>query len=151
MRVPYASTKEEMKPCLRYSSVTYSGTVTLAGSINASPTGATDIPTCTASQTVTLNSTTSGTATITANSTAASAALNWPNERDRRGWGTTGGAVVALLLLPWISRRRRQWHSLMDVLVAAMLFGGLAGCGGGGSTTTPPSNPGTTAGNYTLQ
>ncbi len=128
----------------------YAGTVTLACSLTASPTGATDLPTCTASQTVTLNSTTtSGTATVTLSTTAATASLNWPKVRNGIG-RIAGEATLALLLLPWIPRRRRRWLSLMGVLMAVALFGGLAGCGGGGSGTTPPSNPGTTPGNYTV-
>jgi hypothetical protein len=131
----------------------YAGTISLACGITSSPTGATDLPTCTATQTATLSSViTSASPTVTVNSTAASAALTWPDVRNGRGVAATGSAAFALLLLPWIPRRRRNWLSLIVVLVAAMLLGGVVACGGGaaGSTTPPPLHPGTAAGNYII-
>lgn len=132
----------------------YAGTVFLVCAITSSPSGATDLPTCTTTQTVALTSaTTSATATIAVNSTAASAAVTWPNVRNGRGWAVTGGTALALLLIPWIPRKRRNCLSLIGVLVATTLLGGLVACGGvggGRSTTPPPSNPGTTKGSYTV-
>lgn len=132
----------------------YAGTVSLTCSVTSSPSGASDIPTCTATQTVTLGgTTTSGTASVTVNSTAASNASIWPEVRPGSGWATGSGAVLALILLPWIPKRRRSWAARLFLLIGLTLAGGLSACGGGGGGgTTPvsPSNPGTTAGNYTI-
>jgi hypothetical protein len=132
----------------------YSGTVSLTCAITSSPAGATDSPTCTANQTVTLSSTTtSETATVTVNSTAASAALSRPQAPSSGARGAAGGAALALILLPWIARRRRNWFSLLVLAFLLMLIEGVSACGGGGGGgTTPitPSNPGTTAGGYTV-
>jgi hypothetical protein len=122
----------------------YTGTVSLACTITASPAGAAHIPTCTAIQTVSLNSTnTSGTATVNVASTAVSAALASPNPIGRYDWAVQGGVALALLLLPWIPRKRRSWLSLVGILIATSLLSGLVACGGGASVHT-------TAGNYTV-
>ena len=132
----------------------YAGTVTLACAVTSSPTGATDLPTCTSNQTATLSSnTTSATATVTVNTTAASSsALTWPQVGKGRKWaGAGGGAALAVLIILWMPRRRRNCQSLLGILVLMTAFGAAAGCGGGGGgTTPPPSNPGTTAGTYTI-
>lgn len=134
----------------------YSGTVSFTCSITSSPVGASDIPTCTASQTVTLSSTTtSGTASVTVNTTAASSgALARPKLGRSKGWGGAGGTVLALLIFLWTPRQRRHWRSMFGILVLLAVFGGLGGCGGGGgsggSGTTQSTNPGTTAGSYTI-
>ncbi len=138
------------------SSTGYVGTVTLACALTSSPTGATDLPSCsvTSGSPVTLSSTTtSGTATVTVSTTAASsAALAYPKLPGKgRGWeGAGGGAVLAFLLFLGIPARRRSWRSMLGILVMMAALGSLAACGGGSSTTTPPGNPGTTAGTYTF-
>jgi hypothetical protein len=129
----------------------YAGTVSLVCSATSSPTGAADIPTCTAAQTATLSPTaSSGTVSVTVNSTAASSGLVWPKVFPGNGWTVGGGAVLALILFPWVPKRRRSWAALPMLAFALVLMGGLSACGGkgGGGTTTP--NPGTTAGNYTI-
>jgi hypothetical protein len=132
----------------------YAGTVSLICSVTSSPSGASDTPTCTATQTVTLSATTtSGTASVTVNSTAATSGLIWPKVRLGCGWTARGGALLALILVPWISKRRRSWAALILLLIGLTLIGDFTACGGGGGGgTTPvmPSNPGTTAGNYTI-
>ena len=130
----------------------YAGTVSFKCSVTSSPAGASDLPTCTASQTVTLSSTTtSGQAVVTVNSTAPTAALHMPALRNGRGWfAGTGGALVAFVLF-FVPRRYRLWQWIAIALFALVLFGTLSACGGGGSSvSTPPSNPGTTPGTYTL-
>ena len=130
----------------------YAGTVSFKCSVTSSPTSASDLPTCTASQTVTLSSaTTSGQAVVTINSTASTAALRMPAMRNGRGWvGGTGGAILAFVVF-FVPRRRRLWQWIPIALFALVLFGTLSACGGGGrSVSTPPPNPGTTPGSYTL-
>ncbi len=130
----------------------YAGTVSFKCSVTSSPVGASDLPTCTASQTVTLTSTTTtGQAFVTVSSTAPTAALQRPVLPNSRGWlGETGGAIVALVMF-FVPKRRRSWRWITIALLAFVLFGTLSACGGGGgSVSTPPPNPGTTAGGYTL-
>ena len=136
----------------------YAGTVTLTCAVTTQLQGANDLPTCSATQTVTLSaSTTSGTATVTVNTQAASSSeVVWPAARKR--WGKAGGgAVLALLVFLWIPNRRRRWWSMLSVLAVMAVLGSLAGCGtkaggssGGGGGGGGNSNPGTTAGAYTV-
>jgi len=131
----------------------YAGTVTLACALTTSPSGATDLPTCSGgSSTVALSGgATTGTATITVSSTSASSAmLVWPKAGGKgRGWAGAGGAVLAFLVLLVTPARRRSWRSMLGVLVLMAALGTLAGCGG---KKTPPTtgNLGTTAGVYTF-
>jgi sugar lactone lactonase YvrE len=128
----------------------YTGTVTLSCTVTASPAGAVDSPTCTTSGTVSLSgTTTSGTATVTLNSTAARASL----VRDVNWWKKTGsGAALAALLFVVVPRRRLRWRAVAALVFLATVAGGLVACGGGGSgsKTNQPTNPGTTAGAYTI-
>jgi subtilase family serine protease len=132
----------------------YAGAVTLTCALTSSPTGATDLPTCSgASSAVNLSSgTTSGTATVTVNTTAASSsALAWPRLGKGRGWtGGGAGALLAFLVFMGIPARRRSWRSMLGVLVAMVVLGSLAGCGGSSGGGGGQSNPGTTAGAYTF-
>ena len=133
----------------------YAGTVSLACSVTNSPAGATDLPTCSSSQTVTLSpSTTAGTATVTIATTAPSTSALI---LKRDGWtGLIGGGILALLILPWGSGRIRKGKTLLQMLVLIIVLRGLGGCGGGGGSSssggsgTQPTNPGTTAGSYTI-
>lgn len=136
----------------------YAGTVGFTCAVTSSPSGASDMPTCSASQPVTLSAdTTSGTATVTVNTTpATSGALTFPSLRRKGRWsGIAGGGALALLVMFGIPRQRRKWLSMICCLFATALLGALIACGGGGgSTSTPPSkpttNPGTTPGSYTI-
>jgi hypothetical protein len=138
------------------SATDYAGTVTLTCALTNSPSGATDLPTCsvTSGSPVTLSSgTTSGTATVTVSTTAASAALLYPKLPGKgRGlfnlFGAGSGAALALLLFFGIPARRCSWRSMLGILVLMAALGSLAACGG--TPTTTQSNPGTTAGTYTF-
>jgi hypothetical protein len=102
-------------------------------------------------QTVTLSSnTTSGTASVTVNTSAASsAAVVRPKLRERQGWGAAGeSALIALLLFLWPPAQLRKWRRIFGVLALIALFGLMTACGGVG--TTQQTNPGTTAGTYTI-
>jgi len=128
----------------------YAGTITLTCSVTAEPTGATDIPTCIGGQ-VTLNSsTTSGTVGVSVSSTAASASLMRPRPATGSGWAGPGEAVLAVLVFLWVPGKQRKWRALLGVVFGLILLGNLVACGGGGGGSTQTSNPGTTAGSYTI-
>jgi hypothetical protein len=131
----------------------YAGTVSLSCAVTASPTGATDLPTCTGGQTVTLSSgSASGTATVTVNTTGASiGALSRPKAGKGRGLnGYSGGAILALAVLLGIPAQRRKLRSFLVVLFALAALGGIVACGGTSSNVQTQTNPGTTAGTYTI-
>jgi LysM repeat protein len=132
------------------SSTGYTGTVTLTCAVTASPAGATDLPTCLGGPAVTLTSgTQSGTATVMVNTTAAiSSAL--PGSKTGKGWGgASTGVVLALLAFLEIPARRRKWLSALGILAVIAVLESLAGCGGS-SGSNNATNPGTTAGHYTI-
>jgi hypothetical protein len=124
----------------------YTGTVMLACVLTSSPTGATNLPSCSAgSSTVTLGgSTTSGTATVTVTTTGSSSAMARPDANGfGRGWAG-GGAVLAILFFFGIPARRRRWLSMLGVLTLMVVLGGLSACGGKSTSSA------TTAGSYTF-
>ena len=132
----------------------YAGTVSLTCAITASPTGATDMPTCSAAQSVTLSSSvTSGTATVTVSSTAPSGQSSSHLAMEKRWKGFGGGAALAILLL-LVPGRLRFYRGFLGLGLIAFIASELLACGGGGGsggTGNPTqSNPGTTAGNYTV-
>jgi hypothetical protein len=130
----------------------YAGKVTLTCALTSSPSGATELPTCSAgTSTITLTSGTStGTATVTVNSTAATTALMLQRGHKPSGWAASGGLVLAVFMLFGIPARRRSWQSMLGALVLMIALGALAGCGGGNSKHVSSGNAGTTAGNYTF-
>jgi len=131
----------------------FTGAVSLSCAIT--PVAASDPPTCSVPATVTVSGATAQPATLTVNTTAATA-MNQPASLP---WRAAGGALLACVALLFVPLRRRSWLALM---VCAALFaaaaamgcgsgtstsgGGGAGGGGGGGGT----NPGTTAGTYTV-
>jgi pseudomonalisin len=133
----------------------YAGMVSFSCAITQSPTGATDLPSCTVTQSVTLSSSvTSGTATVTVTSTAASGHASPHVASGRRWTGLGGGAALAILLFA-VPKRSRFYRTLCSFVLLGLLASSLVACGGGGSNSgggsgTNPSNPGTTAGNYTI-
>jgi subtilase family serine protease len=129
----------------------YAGTVSLSCAITASPSGATDVPTCAAAQSVTLSSSaTTGTAMVTLSSTAAS---SQSSKRVAMGRPWTGlGATLAILLFA-VPRRSRLYRAVFGLVLVGFLAAALVACGGGSSGGTgnnTQSNPGTTAGSYTV-
>jgi len=134
------------------SSSGYVGTVALSCSLTGSPTGASNLPTCSSSGTIALSATaTSGTATLSVTTTPTTTTeLRMPaNGKGLLGAGA--GAVLAMLFFFGIPARRRSWRAMLGMLLLITALGSLAACGGGGSsgggTTTIP---GTTAGTYTF-
>ncbi len=128
----------------------YAGTVTLTCALKTSPTGASDLPTCSpvaGNATVTLSSaTTTGNGMVSVTTTAATAKLAKP----RIGGWAGGGAVLAFVIFLGIPARRRSWRAMLGVLALMLTLGSLAACGGGGGGGGGGgnSNPGTTAGSY---
>jgi len=124
----------------------YAGTISLACALTSSPTGATNLPTCTNTGSVTLNaSTTTGTTTMTVNTTSATSALSIPRF-GRNGWRLGGGgSLLAVLVFLGLPNKRRRWHVTLGAVIAFIIVSGLSGCGG-----SSPGNKGTTAGAYTF-
>jgi sugar lactone lactonase YvrE len=136
----------------------FTGAVSLSCAIT--PTAASDPPTCSAPATVMVSGTTAQTATLMVSTTAPTTAAN---QHLRMPWqgaakGATGAALacVALLFVPW---RRRTWlatgRSWLALLAWLALFAAMAGMGCGGGSATGgggggQTNPGTTAGTYTV-
>jgi len=133
----------------------FTGNVTLTAFIATSRSGAVYLPILSFGSTspVSIISTTPGVATLTASTTAAtSSALVHPQLPGVQGL-TAGGAALACLLLFGIPARRRKWRAMLGmVALLAVLVGGIVACGGGSGSTSNnnPSNPGTTAGSYTV-
>lgn len=134
----------------------YSGTVSLACALATSPSGASDLPTCSVtsgSPVSVTNGVASGTATVTIDTTAATS-----SSLDRRGlpgWlGAGGGTALAFLISLGIPARRRNWRNLFGLLIVTVALSSLSACGGGssggGGGGGSGGNPGTTAGTYTF-
>ena len=128
----------------------FTGTVNLACAFvtNAS----TDPATCSVPASVSVSSASAVQATLTITTTAASTAMN--NQKNIF-WPTAGGGtVLACLLFFWIPKKRRSWLAMFVLLVFLGSIAGMA-CGGGGGGTTGGgggnSNPGTTAGTYSVK
>ncbi len=141
------------------SSSGYAGTVTLICSLSTTglPSGAMNLPSCTANQTIPLSaSTTSGNATLDVTTTAPVTTTFLELHKPGGGKGLLGmggGAVLALVFFFGIPARRRSWRSMLGILVAMVALGLLSSCGGGGSSSPVNNNPtvsGTTAGTYTF-
>ena len=132
----------------------FTGAVALTCAI--APAAASDPATCALSPaSVTISGATAGTSVLTLTTTAATtAALVHPKLR-RAPWYAAGGATLACVLLLVMPTRRRRWRTMLGMIVLfAFLAVGLLSCGGGGGTSSGggggTSNPGTTAGSYTV-
>ena len=122
----------------------FTGTVALTCAI--APTAANDPATCSlSSPSVSITGTTAQTSTLTISTTAATAM----NQPLKLFWPSTGGAVLAALCFFLVPRRRRNWLAMLGLLLL-FVSGAAIGCGGSNSIGTSPSNPGTTAGTYTV-
>jgi trimeric autotransporter adhesin len=120
----------------------FSGTVSLTCAVTASPSGATDSPTCLLNP---ASATT--TSTLTVATTGTSADLSRPKNLF---WPSAGGAVLALLVFFGIPARKRNWPALLGLLILFVAAGAI-GCGGGGSSSGGGGGGGgTTAGSYTV-
>ncbi len=132
----------------------FTGTVNMSCSLTSSPTGATNLPSCSlpSPSTVDITGTNAATITMTISSTAAtSGALVRPLDKF---FAVGGGITIAGLLLFGIPARRRSWRTILGVLVFATIVGFSIGCGGsgngGGGGGGGGGSSGTTAGTYTF-
>jgi hypothetical protein len=140
----------------------FTGSVALTCAVTASPTGAVDTPTCSATAPAAISGTGPVTATLTISTTAASTSSTGTLRNPlQRIFTFGGGGALAALLFFGLPIRRRGWKTLLSLLVFSVIAGAAIGCGGGtnspGSSTTNPgttnpgtTNPGTTAGSYTV-
>jgi hypothetical protein len=133
----------------------FTGSVTLSAAITSSPSGAQYPPTFSFGSTspVSITGTAAGTATLTITTTAATSAALVHPKRPGVPWYAAGGAALACILLFGIPGRRRSWRRMLGMLVFLVtLTGGMLACGVGGGSTVGggTSNPGTTAGTYTV-
>lgn len=130
---------------------TYSGTLNLACSLTASPTGAQNAPTCSLSPaSVTITSGGSATTVLTVKTTASTTSALASPSGMKLPWLGGGGTALAVLLMFGIPSRRRRWMPMLVVL-AMVALAGVIGCGGGSkSSTTSTVVPGTTSGTYTF-
>ena len=131
---------------------TYSGTMSLACKLTASPSGAQTLPTCSLSPaSITITPGGNGTSTVTIQTTAGSGvAFLQPFDQEIRWLGGGGSALAAVLLFGIPAKRRRRTAGFALLLIVAAI--GAFGCGGGSSqASSPPSGPpATTAGSYTF-
>ncbi|MGA9982716.1 MAG: Ig-like domain repeat protein, partial [Acidobacteriaceae bacterium] len=127
----------------------FTGQVNLTCGVTASPTGATDLPTCNLAPSVNITGTKAVTATLIVSTTGStSAALDLPLKTFFLGGG---GGLLAVVVLFGIPARRRGWRALFSVL-ALVVIAGAIGCSGGGNSSSGGGggNSGTTAGAYTI-
>jgi hypothetical protein len=131
----------------------FTGSVALTAAITSSPSGAQDLPTLSFGSTspVSITGPAAGTATLTVSTTAATTGdLDYPARPGVR-WISAGGTALACLLLFGIPARKSRLRMMLGLIVfLTILTGGVVGCGGGGNGNMVGSNPGTTAGNYTI-
>ena len=127
----------------------FTGAVALSCAVTATPTGATELPTCSVTTPPSITGTTAVIATLTVNSTAKTvAALENRLPRSLTVGGSIAFASLFFFLLP---NRRRRMPAVLAVIAVAIFTGAMVGCGGG-STTAPnnPGNGGTTPGAYVI-
>lgn len=115
----------------------FHGTVAIACAVTSSPTGATDPPTCSATQPDAITGTGTVSSTLTVQTTGAStSALQDPFQRlFTLGKGGTLAAFV-LLCLPL---RRRKWQAMLGLILFLVIGSVIIGCGGSPTTTTQGS------------
>ena len=131
----------------------FTGTVNLSAALTVSPSGATDLPTLSFGTTspITISDANSQTATLTITTTAPVTASLAPAVPPAAHW-RPGAIAFASVLLLGIGAIRRRWRSALTMLLLlVVLAGGAISCGGGGGGGGGgQSDPGTTAGNYTI-
>ncbi len=134
----------------------FTGSVVLTAAITSGPTGAQYPPNLSFGSTspVSISGATAGAATLTISTTAPSSAALILPKRTGVPWYAAGGAALACLLLLGIPARRCRWETMIGMLLLLVaLTGGVIACGGGGSGGIGGggmTNPGTTAGTYTV-
>jgi hypothetical protein len=141
----------------------FTGAVALTCAI--APAAANDPATCAlAPASVTFTGATAGTSALTLTTTAATTAAVSRAKSDRSRWYAAGGASLTCILLFVVPARRRRLRTMLGMIVLfACLAVGIVSCGGGGGGGGGgsnggggggggggTSNPGTSAGTYTV-
>jgi trimeric autotransporter adhesin len=123
----------------------FTGTVAFTCAVTSSPSGATDLPTCSAPS-ADVTGTAAVSSTLTVNTTAPTTSLvRHPLDKF---FAASGGMALAVLFFFGIPVRRRNWRSMLAILLFAGIVGLGIGCGSGGSSTT--TSGGTSSGSYVL-
>lgn len=131
----------------------FTGQVNLSCSI--APTAASDPAACSLQPaSVTIGESGTGQSILTVSTTAATAL----DRQQKPFWPSVGGAVLACILIFRVpTRRRRSLRTMLGMLALLMALAcGVVACGGGSGSSSmgggggTPSNPGTTAGVYTV-
>ncbi len=126
----------------------FTGAVNLKCAIT--PTATNDPATCSIPTSVTISSSAIQTTTLTVNTTAATTSLN---QIRQLFWSSAGGTALALLLFIGLPKQCRKWKTMLGMMaLLVILAGSMVACGGGGTGGGGggQSNPGTTAGIYTV-
>jgi hypothetical protein len=136
----------------------FTGAVALTCAI--APTATSDPATCALSPaSVTISSANAGTSVLTLTTTAATTAALDHRKPGGISWFVGGGTTLACVLILVMPARRRRLRRMLGVIVLlAWMAAGLVSCGGGGGGSGNggngggggTSNPGTTAGTYTV-
>jgi hypothetical protein len=132
----------------------FQGTVTLTAAITTSPAGAQHPPTLsfgTTSPASVANA--SGTsATLTVLTTGPATGAHQASSLQF-SWYASGAVSLGCLLFMGMPHGRRRWRAFLGtVLLLICMTSGVSACGGGsgGSSTNAVTDPGTTAGSYTI-
>jgi hypothetical protein len=125
----------------------FTGAVSLACAVTASPSGAKNTPTCSIDQSASIAGSTPATATLTIKTTGASSAAAHPLRSIFAAGAETLAAAVLLFFFPI---RQRRWHSLIGMVGLVFLLAAASGCGGTSKPVSIGGSTGTTPGNYTI-
>lgn len=135
----------------------FTGSVALSATISSSPSNAANPPTLSFGSTspVTISGATPGTATLTITTVASTVSALRDQVVRRNIWFGAGYTSLAFVMLFGIPRRQQKWRLFSGLLFfLAALISANVGCGGGGggsqSSGSHTTNPGTTAGAYTI-
>jgi len=128
----------------------FTGAVSLACAVSASPAGAKNAPTCSIDQSASIAGSAPVTATLTIKTTGASSTA--ATHSIRKIFAAGGETLAAAVLLFFLPIRRRRWHSLIGMVGLVFLLAAASGCGGTSQSisTGGGSSTATTPGNYTI-
>jgi hypothetical protein len=127
----------------------FTGAVSLACAVTASPSGAKNAPSCTIDPSASIAGSAPATATLTIKTTGASSTAAHSTRSIFAAGSETLAAAVLLFFLPI---RRRRWQSLVGMVALVFLLAAASGCGGTSKPVNTGGNggTGTTPGNYTI-
>ncbi len=128
----------------------FTGTINLTCAVSG-PSGAANLPTCSVPATVSVTGSTAASAAVSIATTGAGVARNSSGADRRRDVShEAGGAILVcgVLLMGSFRRRRRGFLRTLTVILCVIAAGGFSACAGGSGGAS--SNPGTTAGAYTV-